>query len=331
MRNPRRRRAMALVAVLAVLSLLAILAVATLSVTSRLGQGSALAVRDGRLDGNLSYAIATVLLEWRQRGLSTVPIGTTRESAVVIHGTGDTVAITVSRLSADLFWIVAQATAIDGALRRSNMVARLPLPRTDSIPAITAGGDVTLSRWLTVVPDSGPGCVSSAPDIRLGTHATLTPSSGDLPLLRVEREAIIDSTGLRALSGLSVTELTKAADLIVPSGASMPAPNGVVRARGDLTLTGGSGGGVLVVDGRLTLTGPVSFTGVIIASGGFIAAAPGSELRGLLRTGPTAAGESGIDISHSFTLRPSACASQAALASAIVARPVFGRSWAEMY
>ena len=126
--STRPRRGMALVAVLAVVSLLSILAVATLSVTTRLSQGSALAMRDARLDAAASYALATALIEWRQRGLSSLGTGGSRQFDVAVPGSPVSAAVTVTRLDSELFWIVAEAVAVDDARRRENLVVRLSIP-----------------------------------------------------------------------------------------------------------------------------------------------------------------------------------------------------------
>jgi hypothetical protein len=322
---------MALVAVLAVVSLLAILAVATLSVTSGLGQGSALAVRDGRLDTEASYALATLLLEWRERAFSKLPTGATSEASLAIPGSPDTVSATVTRVWPEVFWLVAEARAADGSRRRANIIARLTAPRTDTVPAIVAGGDVTLSQAFSVVADTGPSCLPSAAALRLGASASLASANGALPSFAVERSSSVDASRFWEVGGIPVTDLTRSADAVLPPGAVMWAPTGIVHAAGDLTLAGGSGQGVLVVEGHLTLAGPVSFVGVIVAKGGLSAAAAGSELVGLLRAGPIGPGLQSVTIGQPFLLRPSACAAEAALASAIVARPVTSRAWAEMY
>src|SRR5450759_824051 len=152
------RRGMALVAVLAIMSLLAILAVATLSVTTRLSQGSALAARDAHLDAAASYALATALIEWRQRGLSSLGTGSSGQIDVAVPGSPVHASVTITRLGSELFWIVAEAVAVDDSRRRENIVVRLSIPRADSMSPLLVAGDVSLSRLFTVAHDSTPGC-----------------------------------------------------------------------------------------------------------------------------------------------------------------------------
>lgn len=327
------RRGMALVAVLAVVGLLAVLAIATLSVTTRLNQGSALAARDARLDAAASYALATALIEWRQRGLSSLGAGGSRQIVVVVPGSPVSAAVMVTRLDSALFWIVAEAVAVDDARRRENMVVRLSIPRTDSMPPLLAGGDVSLSQLFTVVRDSASRCAPVAPDLMLGPGASLTTVDGLPSSLTIQRSlAADDPTLLSHIGSLATATLAASADVVLPAGATVPAPLGVVHASGDLTLVGGAGQGVLLVDGLLTLAGPVSFAGLIVARGGIVTTADGADISGAMRTGPGGTDEHGtLDITRQFTFRPSVCATQTVLRSAVIPRAVSGRAWAEMY
>ena len=167
----------------------------------------------------------------------------------------------------------------------------------------------------------------------IGPGATLTSPDGLPPSLTIQRSAAaVDTSFLLHIGDLSTTTLAASADVVLQAGASMEAPSGVVHAMGDLTLVGGAGEGVLIVEGRLTLAGPVSFAGLIIARGGIVATAGGAEISGSMRTGPTGIGENGaLEITRQFSFRPSACATQTVLRSAVIPRLVSGRAWAEIY
>lgn len=333
MRAKRVRRGMALVAVLAVVGLLAILAVATLSVTTRLGQGTTLAMRDTRLDAAASYGLATIVMEWRQRDLTSLGAGASTQITIAVPGSPDQTSVTVTRLGPELFWIVSEAIAIDASRRRENLVVRLPIPRTDSMPALLVSGDVSLSRQFAVVRDSAAGCAPTAPDLVIGTAAVLSSVDGALPTLTVERRSAgLDSSSLLHIGSLSIAELVATAAVVVPPGGIISAPTGIVHALGDLTVSGGGlGGGVLIVDGRLTLIGPGSFVGLVVARGGITTGGDGMEITGALRTGPAGTGGGSVAMTHQIILRPNACAVQAVVRSAVTPRPVAGRAWTEVY
>ena len=324
---------MALVAVLAIVSLLAILAVATMSVTTRLSQGSVLATRDARLDAAASFALASALIEWRKRKFSSLGIGSSGKIDDVVQGGPVGASVTVTRIGTEMFWIVAEAIAVDDSRRVENLVVRLSIPLTDSMPPLVVAGDVSLSRLLNVVRDSTPGCSPAGPDLVVGPAASVSSVDGLLPSLTIDRNpAAVDSASLSHIGALSIATLAASADVVLAAGTSIQLPSGVVHALGDLTLAGGAGQGVLLVDGRLTLAGPVVFVGVIVARGGIQSAADGSDITGSIRTGPAGpGGNAALEITHPFTLRPSSCATQMVLRSAVIPRLVSGRRWAEIY
>src|SRR5947199_5192168 len=178
MNDNRPRCGMALVTILAVIGLIAILAVATLSVTTKLNQSSALAVRDARLDAAASYALATALIEWRRHGFSSLAAGASGQVDVSIPGSTVGASVTITRIGAELFWIVAEAVAVDDSRRRENLIVRLSVPRTDSIPAIVAAGNVSVSRLFTVVRDGPTGCAPTAPDLLVEPAASVSSVDG---------------------------------------------------------------------------------------------------------------------------------------------------------
>ncbi len=106
----------------------------------------------------------------------------------------------------------------------------------------------------------------------------------------------------------------------------------VIHVAGDLHLTGGSGQGVLLVDGDLTATGGVNFVGPVIVKGTFSVAGNGSGARFV---GGVLAADS-LDLSANkmtgnAVVSYSSCAITKALNSST--KPAFDRSrgWIEMY
>jgi len=109
-----------------------------------------------------------------------------------------------------------------------------------------------------------------------------------------------------------------------PCGGRFP----IVWSDGDLSLTGGEGQGVLVVDGDLSLGGAVTFHGAIIVRGRIVTAGAGGNIHG----GVVAINAAGAqhDIGGSTLMQYSSCAlDRALLASASPAR-VRSRSWIQL-
>jgi hypothetical protein len=320
---------MALVATLAVVSLVALLTVATLSVATRLRQGSSQALRNARLDAAVAFALATAAVEWRQHSLGTLGIGSSRQFGVTVPGSPASASFMVTRVGAEVYWVVAEAVAGE-ARRRESLVLRLVLPRVDSLPSILAGGAVTLSPEVTLTRDTVAGCAPRAADLLLGPEASLSAANGELPPLTIERSAVAGDTGaLGTIAGIDIGALAAAADLTLPAGSEVAAPSGVVHAEGNLVLTSGIAEGILIVDGQLTIAGPITYSGLIVARGGLVTSAPGAQLTGSIRTGPAIGALT--ELTHQLTIRGSACTLQAIVSAGVTPRPVNGRRWAEIF
>lgn len=326
------KHGMALVTTIAVVTLVALLSVTTLSLSTRVEQGSYLAVRDARLNAASGYALATVIVEWRTRSLGSLAVGGTR--AFPVAGlTSPPVSVTITRTTPALFWVVAQATGSDGSVRRENLILVLETPTADSIPPILSGGSVVLSDRFRLTVDSTPGCSSSSADLMIGTDATVSSSRGAVPALMVERSPLVsDSSFMRRIGPVEVESFRSTADLTLAAGTTTNVQDGVVYATGDLTLTGGTGEGLVIVNGRLTIAGPITFTGIIVARNGIRTSASGAVVIGAIRAGPANDGESAtVDLGHEIEIRRSPCALQTVLGKVVTPRPARGRRWAEMY
>ena len=323
------RRGFALAASLAILCLLAVLAVATLAVTTRLEQNATLAERDGALSSAASIAVTTPIREWRSRSLSSMMPGETR--SIPISGPPSVVAqATITRLGAELFWLVGEAVAVDGSRRRESLIMRLTLPIASGLAVAALTGDATLSRSFAVTPDSAPGCLP-ATDLIMRPSASLSSADGTLPPLRLTRDAVAaDSAHALGLDSVAMDGLVRGADLTISAGGSTAVSSGITHASGDLTLTGGEGSGILIVDGRLTIAGPLTFDGLVIARElRVLDGAP--RLKGGVRLAPGYGYSGSMSAPGGFALAPSACAVQSALLAAVRPRPVAGRRWAELY
>jgi hypothetical protein len=103
----------------------------------------------------------------------------------------------------------------------------------------------------------------------------------------------------------------------------------VIHATGDLTIAGGRGQGVLLVEGDLVLTGAAEFDGLVLVRGSLTAVGAGGRIRGgvvvAVTGGARAVSLEGASIGYS------SCALAAALRDAWPARLIPERSWSELF
>ena len=260
---------MALAVTIGVVSLIAILAVATLSLAGRLTQSSTLSVRDARLDAAVAFGLSTAMDQWRERRTGSLAIGAMISFSVDVPGVPVAVGVSVVRAGREIYWIVAEAVGVGGAVRRENLVVRV------------------------AVPDAR-GVLDE------------------------------DSTNVTTLGFLAVDSIAAHADVSLAAGSSFTAGSGVVHVAGDATLLGGTGDGVLIVEGRLAIVGPMSFTGVIVARGGIAIGSPGVAVSGLVRAAGTP------PVVGWIALTKSQAGVQDVLQQAVTPRSVKGRRWAEL-
>lgn len=104
----------------------------------------------------------------------------------------------------------------------------------------------------------------------------------------------------------------------------------IIHITGDATLTGGTGQGILLVDGNLTMSGSFAFTGVVITRGTAKASGTGNSVTGVIMA-------AAIDLSQAATLtgnttvQYSSCAVQQTLSSTSTLATTKGRGWVNLY
>jgi hypothetical protein len=312
------RRGIALLSAISLLSLLALL-IAGAFVGGRFTRRAArLAELDVRLTSAIDYAITTTLGAWESLNLPGLALGGTQTTTVTSPSvTPVAVVISVTRLPASVFWLVADATLVgdETAARRVNLVVRTPVSLIAAAAPIVSRGDVEVGAGVQFVPDTAhdASCSASVP-----VHIAVAPGAqahGALDGVHVEtRPGAADST----------TYLVTSTGWSASNQAS-----GVIFVTGDTTIMGGSAQGVLLVQGHLRIDGPFTFSGVIVARGGVDVVRGGAAIDGAVLSFAPAPGNT-VQLSN-VTLRASACAVTHALEAALAPRPVRERAWAELF
>jgi len=325
------RTGIALLAAIATLSIVALLVLGGLASVA----SSQASLDTGRTGAELlaaaNEAIAEVLADWPSLAADTLPAGHTVQLPTHAHRDGIASGTTVTALPGYIYWIAADAESSTPAADRTvNLLVAYPIqlgiPRSALIARgpVQVGAGVRFTRTaLSPVTDS---CSAAASDVGTPSGAGLTLTAGadtTQPVVTASSQAQ-DSAAFWPWPTASLAMLRANATRL-PAGASMRTVGAMLAiSPGDVTLTGGSGSGILLVAGRMHITGPVSFSGIIVAAGG-IEATPGASA---VITGGLVAGDTArlADVAIHY----SQCAMRHALAR-LPPRPVPGRSWMQLF
>jgi hypothetical protein len=280
-----------------------------------------------------------------------------------------TATVYLTRLTLRIFSIVAEARDRRGvAARRVALLVRVPLEQNRPRAALVSAVDVTLGPNARIVVDTGRCNDGVAAAVVLAPTATITADSvpvAERPRIREDSTAADSTTYLR-LSAEWWNELIHRADIQLPpdthlsprptivSGQCIAADDNwgddnsltspcaarapLVYAAGDLTIDDGGGQGVLLVDGHLSIRGPFTFSGQIVARHGMETLADNIAISGEVYawrasadTTQMHASSFAVMLTHQTTLRYSGCDARHGMASWLAPRIVRERSWTELF
>lgn len=335
------RTGFALPLVVALLALGGMLVTASFLMGRLESQSGDNSVRAARAFEAAETGLATTLENW-QPEWDTLPVGDSMlaDSAAVATASWQ---IVILRLSEELFSVRSDGHAIvpgaswPAARRLSQLVrwsATLPKPAALTVlDSLTWHGQGTVSGysnanqppgWPQCLPDSVPGIRLPATGIVALTGCSGPSCLGGAPPVLVD--SALPAAVASALAPLNYDSLV-ARSIPVNSGPlSDTVSYPVLHAVGDLNLLGGIGQGVLLVDGRLTLTGGVAFSGLVVALGGLTVGAGGATLTGGVVT-------QSLEVIPGTFLKAgySACVLRKVLRGPTRAIPLQYRSWAQLY
>lgn len=362
-----KRRGVALVSVLYFLIVCALAGTAVLF-AQRSARRNALDTASGaQLLAAAETAVHAVVADWSAVDRSRQAIGSTTSSATVSVGIRTTTYVT--RLSSRLFSITGEAKLAGSTVgRRVNLLVRLPFDATRLRGALVSAVGVTIGAGVRFVTDSAQ-CDTPSAAIIVAESAAVTIDAGIPPGLQpsiLHDSIAADSSIYLRIGNTWWNELAQRADIGLPgdaritptpiviggqcdaSDANWGDPLGLVApcvdrvplvyAAGDLTIDGGVGQGVLLVDGHLTITGPFTFSGQIVARHGIETLGDNIAISGVVYAWSAS---SDASVSHSITsdvrltdgatLRYSACDARHGIASWVRPRYVRERAWSELF
>ena len=249
------------------------------------------------------------------------------------------------------------------ARRLLGVFVRLESPEVDHGSALTLSGPATLANPDVVdgsdhVPagwDSLCPAPSDQPRIRSGGAAVTTGSGAAVPVVV---DTLIGPATFTAfgpvtfdeLAARAVREVAGSFGPLAPSTAGAGCDIGaasnwgepstgagsvaecfgfmpIIHGAGDLSLVGGRGQGVLLVEGDLDLSGGVEFFGAVVVLGRVTTSGAGGHVTGTLLVGGTGMSSIGVESRVEY----SSCAVVRALEANGVPHRLRERSWAQLY
>lgn len=168
-------------------------------------------------------------------------------------------------------------------------------------------GATSLGGGLFLVARSGVGLLVHLKPVAFPEAALVSGGSVALaPGALVEGAVDSGASGPGLTGDLDLGRVSALADLTLPGGryGSLPSgpSDGVVLIQGDAELGGGEGSGVLLVDGNLTVSGPLAFSGVVLVRGALVVSGqvPSStHLYGSVATFMGVTGDSSLWVTYS--------------------------------
>ena len=255
------------------------------------------------------------------------------------------------------------------ALRTTSLTLSISEGRFAPLGALTIGGPVSIGAGATIegadLPPAGWSCSpggAALPGVATADASTVSSGAcgpgclgGAPPVAQLAPAA--DSTTYLSFGELSWAQLAATARPVSPVALPAPVISGgacltsdpanwgdpdratppgacesfapVLYAPGDLHLTGGTGQGVLLVGGNLTVSGGARFVGLVVARGTVHAQGTGGRIEGALMA--ASIGGAAGDIAAPLAIVHSRCALNAAEAAATRPLPVPFRGWVEVH
>jgi hypothetical protein len=278
------------------------------------------------------------------------------------------VSLSVTRIAKRIFSLVADVRAASGRpARRLVLLVRVPFAAPRLAAALVSAVDVSIGNGVRITSDSA-ACPDTAPPMIVAPATTISIDPAIVPdqrpLVRAD-SAAGDSTTYLRFGDLSWQELATRADVRLAAGSHVaPGPvvagsrcvddasnwgdpadtasscstrRPVVLVPGDLTIDGGRGQGVLLVDGRLVITGAFTYSGQIVVRRGIETLADAISISGGVYawrvtsdSTQTHATRGDVVLTHETLLRLRRCDAAHGVESWIRPRPIRLRAWSEL-
>ena len=358
--NRRRRRGLALPVAMLTVTIVVLFVAGSAFATSQESRASVGALAERLALETAEYGAVTVLRDWDPAWNVATPVGQTLGPFTHALSGGALASVRLTRASWTTWWAVSDGSTggvVTRTARRSvSAVFRLdmPPPVIDAALAVTDSARVTgtvvgadsvefFAACLGMAPvpiagiaapDTtrimGAAAVTGAPP--LISDATVAQSLASLdsaltPRIVIPAGAIVTPAPAIAAGVCDTAATTNWGD---PAGGACGAHLPVIKALGDLTVRGGVGQGILIVNGDVFFENGASFAGLVMVADDFVTGAGGGSVLGAVIAGDSRRGAGDHTIVGSGgPIRRSTCRlRQARLAAANPVRAKH-RWWAE--
>jgi len=367
LRETVSRRGIALVSVLYFLVVCALTIAAVLFAQRTVTRNARSSERGAELLATADEALYGALATWSggeraRQGVGSTAILTASPRAEIRTST------LITRLTASLYSLVAEsALSGGGPARRVSMLVRVPVASWRTPSGLVSAVDVSVGPGVHFSDDSSCGEPPAA-DIFLAPSTSLNLDPGIPPALQpsvLRDSSALDSTvylrigdvwwnelaaradihlagnvsitpSVRVSGGRCVDADANWGDVVANSICALRAP--VVHVAGDLTIEGGAGQGVLLVDGHLAITGPFTYSGQIVARHGVETRADNIAISGVVYAWRASADSTAsrvttneVMLTHATTIRRSVCDAHYGVASWQQPQRIRERAWTELF
>ena len=358
----RLRRGLALPVAMLTVTIVVLFVAGSAFATSQESRASVGALAERLALETAEYGAVALLRDWDPAWNVVTPVGQTLGPFTHALSGGAVASVRLTRASWTTWWAVSDGNtggAVTREARRSvSAVFRLDMPAPVIDAALAVTDSVRVTGTGTVVgtdsveflatclglppvpiagiaaPDptkvTGLGGVTGAPPVI--TDATVAQSLASLdsaltPDIIIPAGAIVTPAPAFAAGICDTAATTNWGD---PAGGACGAHLPVIKALGDLTVRGGVGQGILIVDGDVVFENGASFAGLVMVSDDFVTGAGGGSVSGAVIAGDVrrGAGDHTIVGSGGHIRRSSCRLRQARLAAADPVRAKH-RWWAE--
>ncbi|HEY5218457.1 MAG TPA: hypothetical protein VIJ16_01550 [Gemmatimonadaceae bacterium] len=321
---------MALLLALVVLAVAASFLVAGFYAARNSVTADRLLFRTAQLSADNDLAAVALLAAWDSARAFGQAIGATNSVSIANPDSRTVSRAWTTRFASRAYWVTLQSNdaADSSTFSRSIIILRVAGPEFPPDGGLIVDGDVRADGLLEIVAaDSALAAVCGGASA--DWSPLIVPLGYSAPAFAASKAVAGQTSTYTNFGEMSLPQLTDAAALELPAGAVLSAPTApIIHARGDLELTGGSGRGVLLVDGQLLLSGPVSFHGVIESLGGLKVTSSGVLLAGMVLVGGGAAPAMSVKSSAGMKLQYDPCLIEEVSWHAGSIRPLSPWGWA---